>query len=157
MRNEKIYLDLKEGLRVRAESLEEAIESHPEVKSVILFWTWSEDYYTSNASVFSAYVSPCKLDEEYSFQGDREEALEFARSYDCWDGEDFLILKGDILYGYNSETDMQRSFNDGYDHINGLGEGYDPSWIMWIRADFDYEKGIEYLLSPDPIPEEAKE
>lgn len=155
MRDEKIYLDLKEGLRVRAESLEEAIESHPEVKSVILFWTWSEDYYTSNASVFSAYVSPCTLDEEYSFQGDREEALEFARSYDCWDGRDFLILKGDILYGYNSETDMQRSFNDGYDHINGLGEGYDPSWIMWIRADFDYEKGIEYLLSPDPIPEEV--
>lgn len=152
---EKVYLRLEDGVRVRAESLEEAIESHPEVETVVLFWTWSREYYTSHASVFEAYVTESSLDEVYSFQGGREDALEFARSYGCWDGQDFLILMGDVLYGYNAKEDLQTSFDDGYDHVNGLGMGYDPLWFTWIRVGFDPDKNAEYLLSPDPIPKEA--
>ena len=145
------YLSLEDGQRIQAETLKEAIEQNPNIKTVVLFWTWTQDYYTSNAGPFEAYVTVYDIDQEYSFQGGREDALKFADSYDCWDGEGFIILKGDILYGYVAREDNQTSWNDGYDHINGIGEGIDPSWIQWIRVDFDYENGIEYLLSPDPF------
>lgn len=148
------YLNLNEGKRIEAESLEEAIKQHPEVKTVVLFWTWEREYYTSNASKFSAYVHEHTIDEEYCFNGGRKDALKFAQSYDCWDGQDFLILKGDLLYGYNAEYDMQTSWNDGYDHISGIGAGLDPSWLTWLRVDFDYDTGTEYLLSPDPFPKQ---
>lgn len=149
-----IYLNPGEGQLIEAETLEEAIEQHPEVTTVCLFWTWEQHYYTSNAGPFEAYVAENTLDEEYSIQRDRESALEFARAYDCWDGEDFVLLRisdGYCLYGYREEYDPQRSWNDGYDHISGLGDGKDPSWFCSIRVDFDYATGTEYLLNPDPF------
>lgn len=149
------YLDLSKGQRIEAETLEEALVQHPEVTTVVLFWKWSQDYYTSNASVFEAYVSESRIDEEYSFFGDREDALEYASNYDCWDGDDFILLKiskGYCLYGYRDEVDMQTSWNDGYDHSSGVSKGIDPSWLMWLQVDFDYSTGTEYLLSPDPLP-----
>ena len=147
----KVYLDTREGKKITGDSLEEILENHPEIETVVLFYVWSQDYYTSNASVFQAYVSPRTIDQEYCFFGDREDALDFSRSYGCWDGQDFVLLNGKILYGYQENTDYQTSWNDGYDHINGLSEDYDPSWFAWLRVDFDYENGIEYLLSPDAI------
>ena len=154
---ESIYLDLKDGELISAASLMEAIEQHPDIKTVVLFWKWTRDYYTSNAGPFSAYVTECNLDEEYSFFGGRDEAMIFADNYDCWDGEDFVLLKvsdGLLLYGFRDEYDMQTSWSDGYDHINGLGDGKDPSWFAWLRVDMDYKTGTEYLLSPDPIPDD---
>lgn len=156
---DKVYLDLKEGELISADSLVEAIEQHPDIKTVVLFWKWSKDYYTSNAGPFSAYVTESNLDEEYSFFGDREDAIRFAESYDCWDGDDFVLLKvsnGSVLYGHRDECDMQTSWNDGYDHIMGLGDGKDPSWFAWLRVDMDYKTGTEYLLSPDPIPDDMR-
>ena len=153
---EQIFLDLSEGELIEADSLQEAIEQHPEVETVILVWSWEMDFYTSNAGPFEGYVSQNMIDEEYSFMGDREDALKFADDYKCWDGCDFVLLKvshGYVLYGHNAELDLQTSWSDGYDHSGGISEGIDPSWIPWIRVDFDYNKGVEYLLSPDPIPD----
>ena len=148
---ETVYLHQKDGKKITGESLEEILESHPEIKTVVLFYVWNQDYYTSNAFIFEAYVSERTIDQEYCFFGDREDALEFSRSYECWDGEDFLLFNGNILYGYQENTDYQTSWNDGYDHSGGLSENYDPSWFSFLRVDFDYKNGIEYLLSPDPI------
>lgn len=152
---ETVYLKQKDAVLLNADNtlgLSEILEGNPQIKTVVLFYVWTEDYYTSNASIFEAYVSPATIDEEYSFFGNREEAIEFADSYEgVWDSCEFLLFNGNILYGYQDNHDYQRSFNDGYDHINGLGEGYDPTWFTWLRVDFDYENGIEYLLSPDPI------
>ena len=148
-----VYLSVSEGTRIQSDSLEDALIAHPEIKTVVLFWAWTQDLYTSNASVFEGYVSVNTIDEEYCFFGNREKALQFASRYDCWDGADFMILKGDILYGYTEDTDMQTSWSDGYDHVGGISPGYDPTWFSWLRVDFDYEKGIEYVLTPDPLPE----
>lgn len=148
----KEYLDPVDGVRVTGE-LEEIIEQHPKIKTVVLFWCWTQDYFTSHAGPFEAYVSESRLDEEYSFFGDREDAIKFAQDYDCWDGETFVILKDDILYGYCCEADLQTSWHDGYDHSGGISEGIDPSWYGWLRVDFDYKTGTEYLLAPDKIPE----
>lgn len=150
-----IFLNPKDGKIVKAETLQAAIELHPEVKMVVLFWTWTECFYTSNAGPFEAYVSPSDIDEEYSFFGDREDALKFADGYDCWDGDDFVLMPisdGYVLYGYRDEYDEQCSWSDGYDHINGITAGYDPSWFSFIRVDFDYETGTEYVLNPIPLP-----
>ena len=148
-------ISLRDGLRLKDLTLEDAINEHPEVKKVILIWAWEAEYYSSNAmGIFSAYTHEHHIDQEYSFEGDREDALEFAKGYDCWDGHDFLILHGDILYSYNIEYDPQTSWNDGYDHMGYPSEGYDPRWLSWLRVDFDPETITEYILKPGPIPNE---
>lgn len=154
-----VYLDVNEGIHINPDELDliDVLEQHPEIKNVVLFYVWEQDFYTSSASVFDAYVSTRDIDEEYCFFGELEDAKEFARSYECWDGMDFVLLNGNILYGYQINTDLQTSWNDGYDHANGLPEGYDPSWFSYLRVDFDYEKGIEYLLSPDPVNSKVRE
>ncbi len=146
-----VYLNPREGVCVSGDLLD-ILEEHPEIEVVILFWYWTEDFFTSNASVFPAFVSKKSLDEEYSFFGNREKAIEFARNYDCWDGDDFVIMNSKYLYSYHSAEDMQVSWNDGYDHIGGLSYGIDPSWISMIRVDFDYKTQTEYLLEPEHIP-----
>lgn len=136
------YVYPEEGIQIKGDlSLEEVINQHPEVKQVVLFWTWDSYYYTSYASIFEGYVDERKLDLEYSFYGDREDALEFAKGYECWDGHDFAILNGDTLYGYNAEVDEQTSWHDGYDHCPGLTGGIDPRWIRAIVISTNYETG----------------
>lgn len=135
------YLYPEDGVLVEADTLEDAIKQHPEVKQVVLFWAWERHYFTSNARIFEAYVMERNLDDEYSFYGDREDALAFAHGYGCWDGHTFAILNGDTLYGYNEELDTQTSWNDGYDHISGLHPGIDPQWIRAIVIHTDYTTG----------------
>lgn len=146
MKNEQITL--KDGVRVEGETLKEILTDHPEIESVILFWAWESDYYTSYAGIFAGYVTEKAIDEEYSLNTDREGALEFSDNYSCWDGHPLYIFNGKVLYGYNLEADMQRSWNDGYDHTSGLGNEIDPDQIIFLEIDVDYEKGIRYILAP---------
>lgn len=157
MKSKMVFIPIESGRIVKAETLSDAIEQHPEIEQVVLFWTWRREYYTSNAGPFEGYVCENCLDQEYSFQGDREKALMFANAYDCWDGSDFVILDGRILYGYEEQMNYQTDWNDGYDHISGISDGIDPSWISAIRVDCDYSKGIEYLIEPQAIPKEMME
>lgn len=147
-RRNKEYISIDSGETIEADTLLEAIEQHPEIEQVVLFWTWHNEYFSSYAGPFEAYVSENHLDEEYSFQGGREDALDFAKSYDCWDGFDFVLLRGKILYGFEERSDYQTSWTDGCDHINGISSGIDPSWISEIRVDYDYKTNTEYVLEP---------
>lgn len=57
---------------------------HPEVKAVRLKWTWNNRTKFDNMGLrFDSYLDI--VDMEYSFAGLRAEALEFLKSYDCWD------------------------------------------------------------------------
>lgn len=151
------YLELSEGELVDVGDLQEFITDHPEIERVILFWSYQRDMFTSNASIFEAYVSEHILDVEYCFDGGRDAAIEYAKHYDQWDGHDMILLMdGKVLYGYYDDYDMDCSWNDGYNHVSGIHEGIDPSWISFIRVDTDYATGTEYLLSPDPYPKEMK-
>ena len=148
----KIYLDVEDGKRIAADSLQDVLLKHPEIEMVILFWCFTRDYYTSHASIFSGYVQESQLDEEYSLYAGYEGALEYSKHYDQWDGHDFmLLLDGKILYGYESDCDYQVSWSDGYDHHPGLGVGIDPSWIAYIVAYRDHLTNTEYLIGPDPL------
>ena len=147
-----IYLDVEDGKRIAADTLKAAIEAHPEIETVVLFWCFERCYYTSNASIFCGYVSESQLDEEYSLYAGREKALEYSEHYDQWDGHDFmLLLDGKVLYGYYKDYDNEVSWHDGYDHHPGLGVGIDPTWISWIVVFEDYKKGIEYVIGPDEL------
>lgn len=149
----KEYIDLRDGDKVYVDNLSEFLKEHPDIERVILFWTVQCDFYTSHASKFSAYVTETMLDEEYSFDGSRAKAAEYASNYDQWDGHDMLLLlDGRLLYGYYADYDNQTSWNDGYDHVSGIHRGIDPSWISFIWVFDDDLTKTEYLLSPDPYP-----
>lgn len=148
----KVDLDIEDGKRIRADSLQAVLEKHTEIEMVVLFWCFTRDYYTSNASIFSGYVQESQLDEEYSLYAGYKDALEYSKHYDQWDGHDFmLLLDGRVLYGYYSDHDPEVSWNDGYDHHPGLGAGVDPSWIAYIVVDRDHITNTEYLIGPDPL------
>lgn len=150
----KEYLDLNDAERIKADdSLYDLLEEHPDIERVILFWSVTRDYYTSNASIFSGYVTETKLDEEYSFDGNRESALKYAESYCQWDGHVMLLLMGGkVLYGFYEDYDPQTSWDDGYDHHPGLSKGIDPSWIRLIVVFDDHATGTEYVLEPKKYP-----
>lgn len=148
-----VYIDVDRGKKISSPSLQDAIENHPEIEMVVLFWCFNRNYYTSNASVFVGYVSETQLDEEYSLYAGRDAALDYSKRYDQWDGHDLmLLLGGKVLYGYYEDYDYEVSWNDGYDHHPGLGTGVDPSWISYIVAYRNYETGTEYLIEPQPLP-----
>ena len=101
------------------------VRNKDKIEYVHLEWTWPElklvqskyvcmDWDMKYKEFFPRDVYLCfgvdRLDQEYSFMGTIEEAMEFASSYDCWDGHDFdestTINEGifELAYqGYNPD------------------------------------------------------
>lgn len=90
------------------ESLYNFLIAHKnEVEYINLTWTWNEMKVVESDRclvieekgqkfAYETYLgfSVDILDEEYSFTGSYEDALQFASSYDCWDGFEFKIDDG---------------------------------------------------------------
>lgn len=72
-----------------------------DIEYVMLTWTWPNMYVIESKNALMVWdykhreyypkeldlgFSVSEIDEEYTFWGPIEDALEFAKSYDCWDG-----------------------------------------------------------------------
>lgn len=76
-------------------------------------------------------VSFSKIDAEYSFYGDVEGAIEFAKNYSVWDGttiamDDSILLgeQDNYNYNYDADTPCEASDLEGLDSIEISFEGY---------------------------------
>lgn len=70
----------------------EYITHHPEIDFIRLIWTW--DYhavYEEDGYIWEEIGD--YLDEEYTFCGNRKDALTFLSKHGCWDGYDFKDLE----------------------------------------------------------------
>ena len=129
---------------------------HPSIWYVHLVWTWNRtvDVETPFMAVFKdgsisevvaryhAYV----VDEEYTMIGSREDALAFAKSYDCWDGHfddpDAGTIKDGILFmdadSYDPDADefplREKELTPEYDY-SGL--------VFWGCNGWSYVRSYE--------------
>ena len=104
--------DLKNG-KIEIEDLEKYLEENrDEIDYVVLNWVCTDvvihcetSYEVDDDSVnypkaawLYAEFSADWPDDEYSYAGDVDGAIEFAKSYGCWDGHEFT-REGPVLYG----------------------------------------------------------
>ena len=85
------------------------IENIDNIEFVYLNWTWKPkiveietDYRTKEGYFVYARFIGKEIDNEYSFIGRIEEAIEYTKGYDQWNGHEFELY-GPILMGNNDE------------------------------------------------------
>lgn len=115
--------------KIEVESLYDFLKEHEnEIEFVILTWEWpgvaevESDYcgtiYGEENYPLYHRFSYTRLDDEYSFTGTVEEALNFAESYDCWDGHEIDFENG-IVIGYNEGYDPDKDeYPDDVDNLS---------------------------------------
>lgn len=85
------------------------IENIDKIEFVYLNWIWKPkiveietDYQTKEGNFVYARFIGKELDEEYSFSGRIEDAIEYSKGYDQWNGHEFELY-GPILMATNNE------------------------------------------------------
>ena len=116
------------------DTLYDYVEQHAEIIGGALVWTWQEhctlreqitdDIFYENYCLYST------LDEEYSFFGNREELLKFAKTYDIWDNSDFIdemrIDEGVLRAEYEDDSTLVQSprrvhYTDNIANVDAYG------------------------------------
>ena len=85
------------------------IDNKEKIDFVYLNWTWKPkiveietNYMTKEGNLIYASFIGKEVDEEYSFSGRIEEAIEYSKGYDQWDGHEFELYEP-ILIANNEE------------------------------------------------------
>lgn len=116
-------------------SLEDFLKENKEqIDWVVLNYKWGPYYYVADSSLYGVYTTRRRseeirplyhlfcsdqIDEEYSYIGDVEGALEFADSYQVWD-EQILKLENGVLIGNGYEWNYQEDYNKKPEDIDGM-------------------------------------
>lgn len=97
-------------MKIRIDDLHQyLIENKEKIDFVYLNWTWKPkiveietNYMTKEGNfVYASFIGK-DVDEEYSFSGRIEDAIEYAKGYDQWNGHEFELY-GPILIANNDE------------------------------------------------------
>lgn len=126
-----------ETVRVGIGDLRQFLTDHKSrIDYVCLTWIW-EDKATLDSSfmgLIDGYPQPLyhefiydRIDEEYSFIGNVEDAIEFADQYDCWNGAELDyengIVAGEIREEGTEEEDIRNLIKYGI-NIDYIGLVY---------------------------------
>lgn len=118
--------------KIEVESLYDFLKEHEnEIDYVVLTWTWPLVVEFESGFYGTVYgeeryplyhrFTGTRIDEEYSFAGNVKEALEFADSYDCWDGHEIEFENG-IVFGENEGYDPDADeFPDDEESLKEVG------------------------------------
>lgn len=109
-------------------------ENKENIDYVVLNYRWSPYHYEGESSFYGDVWSPKygvekwplyhrfigdEIDEEYSYIGDVEGAINFAEGYGCWDEETLELVNG-VLIGEKEEWNYQEEYAEDLEDMNTL-------------------------------------
>ena len=109
-------------------------ENKENIDYVVLNYRWSPYYYVGDSSFYGDVwtqkygvdkwpLTHCftgdEIDEEYSYIGDVEGAINFAEGYGCWD-EETLELDNGVLIGEKEEWNYQEEYAGDLENMDSV-------------------------------------
>lgn len=128
-------------------------ENKDKIDYVVLNYRWSPYHYEGESSFYGNVLSlkhglekwPLyhrfigdEIDEEYSYIGDVEGAINFAEGYGCWD-EETLELENGVLIGEKKKWNYQEEYAEDLEDMNTLNV-INLQYSGLVYSDEDYKK-----------------